>query len=465
LETLQKGPKALGHAYGEAIKRIRSQREGFRRLAENVLLWVTCAKRLLTTSELQHALAVRIEKSTLDEKDLADTNIMVSVCAGLVMIDKKSDIIRLVHDTTREYLQTHIFCLTHESEEDPAVSGIEKNNIAMADAQNTITTICVTYLSFTVFESGFCQTDAEFEERLRLNQLYNYAANNWGNHAREALTLGQEVIGFLESEPKTKAASQALLAIKRYSGDSGYSQEVPRQMTGLHLAAYFGVYEAANILIIRGQSLDLKDSYGQTPLSWAVKNGHEAVVKLLVDKGAELEAPLLWAAEKGRKAIMKLLLKKAVDIDSKDTEYGRTPLSWTAADRREAAVKPLLEASIIEGYARLCQSIESWAAEFMDHYDERGFKSWFKEVLSGKKWRRRLKIPGIDLEKLADYDYAYFFILCYVVQRHLDEHIFKKPYPIGITDSQAEALDYIKLGKDSPSRNIGMQMFIRTISL
>jgi ankyrin repeat protein len=37
--------------------------------------------------------------------------------------------------------------------------------------------------------------------------------------------------------------------------------------------------------------LESKDSrYGQTPLVLAAKNGHEAVVKLLVEKGAELES-------------------------------------------------------------------------------------------------------------------------------------------------------------------------------
>ena len=35
--------------------------------------------------------------------------------------------------------------------------------------------------------------------------------------------------------------------------------------------------------------LDSKDSNGQTPLSWAAKSGHKAVVKLLVEKGAKLE--------------------------------------------------------------------------------------------------------------------------------------------------------------------------------
>jgi hypothetical protein len=94
--------------------------------------------------------------------------------------------------------------------------GVSKYGICLLRIPIYLAAFCVTYLSFSVFESGFCQTNAEFEERLHLNQLYNYAAHNWGNHAREASTLCQQVIGFLESELKTEAASQALLAIGRF---------------------------------------------------------------------------------------------------------------------------------------------------------------------------------------------------------------------------------------------------------
>src|SRR5271170_3505133 len=110
-------------------------------------------------------------------------------------------------------------------------------------------------------------------------------------------------------------------------------------MTGRHFAAYFGVHEAANTLIRRGLSLDLKDSYSQTPLSWAAEKGHEAVVKLLLEKGAELETkdkrhgqpPLSWAAEKGHEAVVKLLLEKGAE------------LLLAAKKRHEAVVKLLLE--------------------------------------------------------------------------------------------------------------------------
>lgn len=61
------------------------------------------------------------------------------------------------------------------------------------------------------------------------------------------------------------------MAHKSYSNDTNYSQRVLKQMTGLHLVAYFGLREVMLALFKYGHDPDTKDSYGQTPLSYAAR--------------------------------------------------------------------------------------------------------------------------------------------------------------------------------------------------
>jgi Ankyrin repeats (3 copies)/Ankyrin repeats (many copies) len=329
LKKLPKGSGAYSQAYKEAVERIQNQKTGFRDLAIRVLSWITCSKRPLAPLELRHALATTEGASALNERNLTETGLMVSVCAGLVTIDKESDIIRLVHYTTQKYFE-------------------RTQRDWFPDAQRDITTTCVTYLSFNAFEAGFCPTDKEFEARLQQNPLYDYAARNWGHHACVASTeVGQLILDFLESEAKVSGSSQAMMASRGYSD---YSQNVPRQMTEVHLVAYFGLTGVITALLKNRQYPDVKDSWGRTPLWRAAENGHEVVVKLLLEKGAELESkdseygrtPLSRAAENGDEAVVKLLLEKGAELESKD-KYGQTPLSWAAENGHGAVVKLLLE--------------------------------------------------------------------------------------------------------------------------
>ena len=322
---------ALAQAYNHAMERINDQMPGFQQLAKKVLSWITCAKRPLTTSELRHALAVKPGDSELDEDNLRDIEHMVSVCAGLVTVDESS-IIRLVHYTTQEYFE-------------------RTQRDWLSSAEPDIATTCVTYLSFRVFKSGYCRTDKEFEERLRSNRLYDYAACNWGYHAYKAATLIQTITDFLNSDIHVQASVQAMMVDKRPSGLPGYSQNAPMYMRGPHLAAYFGLKNAMNALLTHRYDLDSKDDYGRTPLSRAAEGGHEAVVKLLLDERADLDVnckdrngrtALLWAAEKGHEAVVKQLLEKGADVESKD-RFDQTPLLWAAGKGHEAVVEQLLE--------------------------------------------------------------------------------------------------------------------------
>ncbi|EAU36770.1 conserved hypothetical protein [Aspergillus terreus NIH2624] len=342
IKSLSKGSEAYNHAYKDAMQRIEGQDRDSRQLAMDVLSWIVCAKSRLNTSQLQHALAVEAGEPELDKYNLPQVEDMVSVCAGLVTVDEESGIIRLVHYTTQEYFQqtqTHWF----------------------PDAEANITRICVSYLSFRSFEGGPCQSLFEYEWRLRLNKLYYYSATNWGHHARGALTLCPEAITFLRCTLKVEASSQALMG-----GEVYWPFSARTHMTGLHLAAYFGIEEAVKARLQEtleinanktddqappGDDLESKDFYGRTPLSWAAGEGHGAVVKYLVEKGADLESkdedygrtPLSWAAEEGHGAVVKYLVEHGADLESKDEYYGRTPLSWAVENGHKAVVKYLVE--------------------------------------------------------------------------------------------------------------------------
>ncbi|KAH6995460.1 hypothetical protein BKA56DRAFT_509110, partial [Ilyonectria sp. MPI-CAGE-AT-0026] len=316
LRQLHAGPEAYRNAYDDAMVRIKRQVTDQEELAMQVLSWITCARRPLTSTELQHALAVEPGEPELDKENLPQVKDMISVCAGLVTVDEQSGIIRLVHYTTQVYFEQ-----------------TQKQWFPNAEAE--ITRICVTYLSFKVFENGFCQTDDELEERLWSNPLYQYAARNWFHHAHNIPILSPSVIDFLESKANTEAASQVMMAFKEGPWHSNYSQ-VPRPGTGAHLAAYLGLEEALKILLRGSCFPDLKDSCSRTPLSWAAVKGQEAVVKLLLtDTRADVDSKcesgrtaLSYAAENGHNAVVKLLLAaNGNNPDSRD-DIGGTPLFW-----------------------------------------------------------------------------------------------------------------------------------------
>ncbi|KAF2022862.1 hypothetical protein EK21DRAFT_82167, partial [Setomelanomma holmii] len=63
------------------------------------------AKRPLTTAEICCALAVESDEAELDPEHKTDVEDLVSVCAGLVVVDQESAVIRLVHYTTQEYFE------------------------------------------------------------------------------------------------------------------------------------------------------------------------------------------------------------------------------------------------------------------------------------------------------------------------------------------------------------------------
>ncbi|KAK4465531.1 ankyrin repeat-containing domain protein [Cladorrhinum samala] len=270
LASLPSGSGAYHLAYDEAVERIERQHHDQVELAKQVLSWITSAVRPLTTAELQHALAVEPDTMGLDEDNLPDIGDMVTVCAGLVTVDRESDVIRLVHYTTQQYFECTKALLSPNSEAD-------------------ITATCITYLSYDQFDDGPCKTQEEFKLRLSTNKFYDYAANCWGCHA-----LGVEkkcwdkVVNFLRSSSKARASSQALRIYQYpYHFLQISSDGWPYLLMGsLHLVAFFELEAFIDPLLDTKLEVNAADSGGNTPLYFAIRNVHLGTVRHLLQKGA-----------------------------------------------------------------------------------------------------------------------------------------------------------------------------------
>jgi ankyrin repeat protein len=134
------------------------------------------------------------------------------------------------------------------------------------------------------------------------------------------------------------------------------------------------------LLLDKGADIDKHGEHGYTPLLWAAADGHEAVVKLLLDRGAATETrsdhfegslpqlneasgphdgayylkveeklkrekgwtALLSAAARGHQAVVKLLLDRGASVQTKSAS-GHTALELAERGGREGVVNLLKE--------------------------------------------------------------------------------------------------------------------------
>ncbi|KAK4223637.1 ankyrin repeat-containing domain protein [Podospora fimiseda] len=339
IETL---PKNVNQAYERILNKSKESL-----MVRKALAIILAAGRPLTVPEMN--VAVNIDESSqaihnIDMEEEEDFKSRLRSWCGL-FVSIHHGKIYFLHQTAREFLLANLPSSTTISTELQW-----HHSITIHQAHSVLAELCVRYLS--IFDSDaslLADSTLQASRHVDSHTFLAYSATFWGLHFREACignndaTIAHLAVRISDPDSKVYSVWSKIYWKHRY-------MSIPR--FPLVVASYFGHEAVVKLLLDKGADLESKDDrYSQTPLSWAAKNGHEAIVKLLLDKGAGLESkdkengrtPLWWAAKNGQEAVVKLLLDKGADLESKDKENGRTPLWWAAKNGHEAVVKLLLD--------------------------------------------------------------------------------------------------------------------------
>jgi ankyrin repeat protein len=333
LDKLPTGTDAYDSAYDSAMERIEGQMAEQTELAKQALAFLTCAREPLSTLELQEAMGVEVGELELDPDNYPDIEDILASCLGLVTIDDDGDIIRLVHYTTQEYLERTL---------DRWFPG----------AEAMIADVCISYLCLNRYTYP-AQLDSTED-----SAWYAYAARNWGHHARRAPSSLERVVDFLTQEIALEYSSFYADHYWRPvdSVFKSFSENNEPWTTGLHLAAEFNLKNAIVALLQRGFDPGRRDLYGRTPLLVAAETGSKAAVEQLLKHGSSMEertderhhhspgcTALHIAAKNGHVAIVRLLLDRGAVINLQSL-YHDTPISSAVELGQAEVVQVLLDA-------------------------------------------------------------------------------------------------------------------------
>lgn len=335
---LQSGSGAYDRAYDETMKRIEQQGSFSQDLAKRTLGWVTFSARPLTAIELQNAVAVEIGEPLFDETNITDIEDMISVCSGLVVVEENSNIARLVHFTTQEYLK-------------------RTSKSWFSNVHDFLTDTCLTYLSFDNFDSQFKEESYPF---------YQYSAHGLRTHLRQSLGNDPLLPAFARNDAKVSRFMREIFGL---SG-AEYS------FTGLHFASLFGLEHIVEGFSPTDSNFDAWDYLGRTPLTWAAASGNESVVRLLLDRGSnpnsatkESFTPLFYTAAYGHVAVAKDLIDRGANVNF-ENRNNETPIFFTAKGGDEVELGPRSLSSMGDHTLVIKLLLEAGAT--VDHENKRG---------------------------------------------------------------------------------------------
>jgi ankyrin repeat protein len=120
--------------------------------------------------------------------------------------------------------------------------------------------------------------------------------------------------------------------------------------TPLHWAVHEQDLSKVVALLKQGANPDSRNDYGATPMTVAAGHGNFPIMQALVRAGGDIESAnsegetlLMAVARTGRTDTARLLLDKGANVNAKENWGGQTALMWAAAQQQPAMIRLLLK--------------------------------------------------------------------------------------------------------------------------
>lgn len=417
-QALANLPKDLPTTFSRILEQTAALGGDYQR---RTLELITAACRPLKTNELREALGVVPGETDWDPahqpNDIYST---LACCGSLVHVDEETLSVKLIHHSVRQFLLS-------------GPEGIAGQTFTFEDANKTMTTIIMTYLSYGVF-------DTQISTRVMPRVQHGAVPNKVISSVLDSSSIRKVALGLLKSSVPSKIDVSEVLAKE--------TQHSKSQRTEFFFLLYAKSYWAEHIAHNLWQDpaivqtlgrildrnvvvVDTRDEYGRTLLLRAAELGHEAVVRLLIEKGAavnveddERNTPLIKAAMFGHEAVVRLLIIHDALINVKD-RYGQTALSSAAERGHLTIVRQLIgvDADAISenihgfsplwlaanhGHAAIVQRLLEKGA-VNDKMERYGGERLFKIALNGPEFAplngpefAPLKLPGMGSSFVHD---------------------------------------------------------------
>ncbi|KAF6761417.1 hypothetical protein DFP72DRAFT_39780 [Ephemerocybe angulata] len=262
LKALETLPSGIHDMYRLTMDRISSLSEEKVSVAHRAFIWILHANEDLSPEDLQHALTFSYENKKFVEGDSVSIPVLLSICCGLVTVEKGRDwrgerkMIRFIHYSTQEFMKDLAISHLPDPHDLLAVTSVacvethlEMLKAALKSAETTSTDIVTRHLP-----------------------LLRYALLSWGHHAKicdDQWSLSPSIHSFLSRHGTYALANR-----------SGHDRLMLSEVsTGLHLAA---AHDLVNL--ISSRTFPYYPTHGtKTPFHVAAKYGHTAALCALLE--------------------------------------------------------------------------------------------------------------------------------------------------------------------------------------